>query len=206
MANHLWPPFTQMQGMNPVIIERGDGAVVWDVEGKEYIDAFASLWTVNVGHGRQEIFDAIAAQAQQLACYHMFLRATNRPSIELAAKVAEKLPSHLNRVFLTLGGGDAIETAFKMARQYWRNEGKGSKYMVLFRDRAYHGTTFGVTSAQGLSVNRQSSSRCCPASSRSARRTATSAPGARSTAAARWSARRRSRRRSSSTAPRTSAR
>jgi putrescine aminotransferase len=153
-AEHLWPPFTQMQGMSPVIIERGDGAVVWDVEGKEYIDAFASLWTVNVGHGRQEIFDAIAAQAQQLACYHMFSGATNRPSIELAAKVAEKLPGHLNRVFLTLGGGDSIETAFKMARQYWRNEGKGSKYMVLFRDRAYHGTTFGATSAQGLSVNR----------------------------------------------------
>jgi adenosylmethionine-8-amino-7-oxononanoate aminotransferase len=154
-TEHLWPPFTQMQGVSPIIIERGEGAVVWDIDGNEYIDAFASLWTVNVGHGRQEIFDAIATQAQQLACYHMFAGATNAPSIELAAMVAEKLPGDLNHVFLCLGGGEAVETALKMARQYWRNQGQGSKYMVIFRDRAYHGTTFGVTSIQGLSANRQ---------------------------------------------------
>jgi len=154
-SEHLWPPFTQMQGLDPVIIERGEGALVWDIDGNEYIDAFASLWTVNVGHGRQEIIDAVAAQAQQLACYHMFSGAANAPSIELAAKVAEKLPGDLDHVFLCLGGGEAVETALKMARQYWRNLGTGSKYMVLFRDRAYHGTTFGVTSIQGLAANRQ---------------------------------------------------
>ncbi len=155
MRDHLWPPFTQMQGVKPIVIERGQGAVVWDVHGNEYVDAFASLWTVNVGHGRREIFDAIAAQSQELACYHMFAGAANKPSIRLAAKIAEKLPGDLDHVFLTLGGGEAVETALKMARQYWRNQGKGSKYMCIYRDRSYHGTTFGVTSIQGLSVNRQ---------------------------------------------------
>jgi adenosylmethionine-8-amino-7-oxononanoate aminotransferase len=150
---HLWPPFTQMQGLKPVIIERGEGAVVYDVHGKAYVDAFASLWTVNVGHGRQEIIDAVAAQGRELACYHMFGIA-NPPSIKLAAKIAAHLPGDLNHVFLTLGGGEAVESAIKIARQYWRNKGKGSKFMVFYRDRAYHGTTFGATSAQGLPINR----------------------------------------------------
>jgi adenosylmethionine-8-amino-7-oxononanoate aminotransferase len=150
---HLWPPFTQMQGLKPVIMERAEGAVVYDTAGKPYIDAFASLWTVNVGHGRQEVFDAIKAQMEQLAIYHIF-QIANVPSIKLAAKVAEHLPGDLNHVFLTLGGGESVETAVKMARQYWRNKGKGTKYMVLYRDRSYHGTTMTSTSAQGLSVNR----------------------------------------------------
>ena len=114
--------------------------VVWDSDGNEYIDAFASLWTVNVGHGRQEIYDAINEQAKKLAIYHIF-QIANEPAIKLAAKVAEHMPGDLNHVFLTLGGGESVETAVKMARQYWRNKGKGTKYMVMFRDRSYHGTT-----------------------------------------------------------------
>ena len=77
---HLWPPFTQLAGLKPTIMERAEGAVVYDTEGNAYIDAFASLWTVNVGHGRHEIFDAIAAQAEKLAIYHIF-RIGNVPSI-----------------------------------------------------------------------------------------------------------------------------
>ena len=76
----LWPPFTQMKGLKPIVMERAEGAVVRDSDGKEYIDAFASLWTVNVGHGRQEIFDAINAQMQKLAIYHIFQIANGRPS------------------------------------------------------------------------------------------------------------------------------
>ncbi|MEE4275104.1 MAG: aspartate aminotransferase family protein [Thermoleophilia bacterium] len=150
---HLWPPFTQMQGLKPVIMERAEGAVVYDTEGNEYIDAFASLWTVNVGHGRTEIYDAVKAQMEKLAIYHIF-QIANEPSIKLAAKVAALMPGDLNHVFLTLGGGESVETAVKMARQYHRNRGNGTKYMVLFRDRSYHGTTMTSTSAQGLSVNR----------------------------------------------------
>ncbi len=150
---HLWPPFTQMAGLKPVVMERAEGAVVYDAEGNAYIDAFASLWTVNVGHGRKEIFDAIQAQAEKLAVYHIF-QIANEPSIKLAAKVASLMPGDLNHVFLTLGGGESVETAVKMARPYHRNRGMGTKYMVLFRDRSYHGTTMTSTSAQGLSVNR----------------------------------------------------
>ena len=151
---HLWPPFTQLQGLAPVIMERAEGAIVYDTTGKAYIDAFASLWTVNVGHGRQEIFDAIKAQMEKLAIYHIF-QIANVPSIQLAAKVAEHLPGDIGHIFLTLGGGESVETAVKMARQYHRNRGNGTKYMVIFRDRSYHGTTMTSTSAQGLSVNRQ---------------------------------------------------
>jgi adenosylmethionine-8-amino-7-oxononanoate aminotransferase len=151
---HLWPPFTQMHGLKPIVMESAEGCVVRDVHGNEYLDAFASLWTVNVGHGRQEIIDAVAAQAKDVACYHMFGIA-NAPSIELAAKVAGHLPGDLDHVFLCLGGGEAVETALKMARQYWRNRGQAAKYMVFYRDRSYHGTTFGATSIQGLGINRQ---------------------------------------------------
>jgi len=98
-VGHLWLPFTQMQGLTPVIVASADGAVVRDVHGKEYIDAFASLWTVNVGHGRREIFDAIMAQAEEVAIFHMF-GVANVPSIRLAAKVAERLPGDLDHVFL----------------------------------------------------------------------------------------------------------
>ena len=150
---HLWPPFTQMQGLKPVIMERADGCLVYDSDGNEYIDAFASLWTVNVGHGRTEIYDAIKAQMEKLAIYHIF-QLGNEPAIKLAAKVAEHMPGDLSHVFLTLGGGESVETAVKMARQYWRNKGKGTKYMVMFRDRSYHGTTMTSVSAQGLTVNR----------------------------------------------------
>ena len=83
-VEHLWPPFTQMQGLAPVIMESAEGCVVRDAHGNEYLDAFASLWTVNVGHGRAEIHDAIRAQADDVACYHMFGIA-NPPSIKLAA-------------------------------------------------------------------------------------------------------------------------
>ena len=154
MREHLWPPFTQMQGIAPIIMDHAEGAVVTDIHGKDYIDAFASLWTVNVGHGRQEIFDAISEQAKKLAIYHIF-QIANEPTIKLAAKVAEHMPGDLNHVFFTQGGGESVETAVKIARQYWRNKGKGTKFMVMFRDRSYHGTTMTSTSAQGLTVNRQ---------------------------------------------------
>lgn len=151
---HLWPPFTQLKGLKPIIMERAEGAVVYDTEGNEYIDAFASLWTVNVGHGRTEIFDAIKAQMDKLAIYHIF-QIANEPTVKLAAKVASLMPGDLDHIFFTLGGGESVETAVKMARQYHRNRGNGTKYMVLFRDRSYHGATMTSTSAQGLSVNRQ---------------------------------------------------
>ena len=150
---HLWPPFTQMQNLTPIVMDHAEGSVVWDTEGNEYIDAFASLWTVNVGHGRQEIYDAINEQAKKLAIYHIF-QIANEPAIKLAEKVAEHMPGDLNHLFLTLGGGESVETAVKMARQYWRNKGKGTKYMVMFRERSYHGTTMTSVSAQGLTVNR----------------------------------------------------
>src|SRR5512140_3914243 len=101
LEQHLWPPFTQMQGLKPVVMERAEGALVWDSDGNEYIDAFASLWTVNVGHGRKEIHDAITAQMGKLSIYHIF-QIANEPAIKLANKVAQLAPGDLDHVFLTL--------------------------------------------------------------------------------------------------------
>jgi adenosylmethionine-8-amino-7-oxononanoate aminotransferase len=104
MANHLWPPFTQMKGLKPVIMERAEGALVWDSDGNEYIDAFASLWTVNVGHGRAEIHDAIKAQMERLSIYHIF-QIANEPAVKLANKVAQLAPGDLDHVFLRSEAG-----------------------------------------------------------------------------------------------------
>ena len=111
----LWPPFTQMQGLTPVIMERAEGALVYDSDGNEYIDVFAGLWTVDVGHFRREIYDASNAQMQKLAISNSF-QIANEPPIKLAAKVAQQMPGDLNHVFLTLGGGESVQTAVKMAR------------------------------------------------------------------------------------------
>ncbi len=102
--SHLWPPFTQMQGLAPVIMDHAEGAVVYDTNGNEYIDAFASLWTVNVGHGRTEIYDAIKAQMEKLAIYHIF-QIANEPTIKLAAKVAALMPGELEPRVLHAGRG-----------------------------------------------------------------------------------------------------
>ena len=151
---HLWPPFTQMAGLKPIIMDRAEGAVVYDTEGNAYIDAFASRCGRSTSvTGARRSSTPSQAQAEKLAIYHIF-QIANEPTHQARRQGGEPLPGDLNHVFLTLGGGESVETAVKMARQYHRNRGKGTKYMVLFRDRSYHGTTMTSTSAQGLSVNR----------------------------------------------------
>jgi len=150
---HLWHPFTQMEGYNPKIITSAQGCMIRDIDGKEYLDGFASLWTVNIGHGRKEVMDAVVAQMQEISYFSLF-QVSNLPAIKLAAMLAEMLPGDLNRIFLTLGGSESVDTALKIARQYWRNRGQGEKFKIISRRRAYHGTGGGGTAAQGLTANR----------------------------------------------------
>jgi putrescine aminotransferase len=149
---HPFSPPTRTSFIN---IVGGEGAEIWDDEGNRYVDAMASLWYMNVGHGRREMVQAIADQAGRLASYHTFAPFTNEPSDRLAGKIAELSPFDRARVFFGCSGSEAVDTAIKLARTAQRLAGHPEKTIVLSRERGYHGTNFGGTSAQGIAPNRE---------------------------------------------------
>lgn len=149
---HLWPHFTKMgahatDGV-PVFV-RGEGCYVYDSEGKRYLDGTAGHFCVNAGHGRTEFAVAASAQMRELAYWSNWGYA-NPPAIDLAARLAELAPGDLNRVFLTSGGSEAVESALKLARNYHWLRGEAGRTKVIARVNAYHGTTFGALSATGV--------------------------------------------------------
>ncbi len=150
---HLWMHFTRMGAYDAEhevpVIARGDGPYVYDEHGKRYLDGLSALFCVNAGHGRAELGDAAAAQARELGFYTNWSYAHPR-AIELAARVASLAPGDLNRVFFTSGGSEAVETALKLARNYHRERGEGTRIKVIARELAYHGTSYGALSATGL--------------------------------------------------------
>ena len=155
MANatdHLWMHFTRMAsysaGEVPTIV-RGEGAYVWDAQGRRYLDGLAGLFVVNAGHGRTELAEAAAKQAGELAYFPLWTYAHPK-AIELAERIAALTPGDLNRVFFTTGGSEAVESAWKLARQYFKRTGKPNKYKVISRYIAYHGTSMGALSITGL--------------------------------------------------------
>src|ERR1700729_3255857 len=149
---NLWLHFTRMstyeQGDVPVIV-RGSGAYVFDQHGRRYLDGLSGLFVSQVGHGRQEIAEAGARQAAELAYFPLWSYAHPK-AIELAARLAELAPGNLNRVFFTTSGSEAVETAWKLARQYFRLTGQPGRYKVLSRHIAYHGASMGALSIPGL--------------------------------------------------------
>jgi adenosylmethionine-8-amino-7-oxononanoate aminotransferase len=149
---HLWMHFTRMSSYNdhdvPIIV-RGDGAYVFDSRGRRYLDGLAGLFVSMVGHGRDEIAEAAARQSKELAYFPLWSYAHPR-AIELAERLANLAPGDLNRVFFTTGGSEAVESAWKLARQYFRAIGQPSRYKVISRDIAYHGATLGALSITGL--------------------------------------------------------
>jgi len=152
-ADHLWGHFSELapsQGSSLAVIERGEGSYVWDTEGRRYLDGLAGLFTVQVGHGRRSIAVAAAHQAEQLAYFPLWTYA-HPAAIELSARLAELAPPHLNRVFLTTGGGEAVESAWKLARQFHRANGEPGRYKAVSRNIAYHGTTMGALALTGVS-------------------------------------------------------
>jgi adenosylmethionine-8-amino-7-oxononanoate aminotransferase len=154
---HLWMHFTRMSAYEHVeipIIVRGDGCYVWDEHGKRYLDALSSLFCVNIGHGRADVAQAGADQARELGFFTNWSYAHPR-AIELAEKVASLAPGDLNRVFFTSGGSEAVESALKLARQYFKLTGHPNKYKVIAREIAYHGTSLGALSATGITGLRQ---------------------------------------------------
>ncbi len=149
---HLWMHFTRMGTYAdhelPVIV-KGDGCYVWDEHGKRYLDGLSALFCVNVGHGRAELGQAAADQAKELGFYTNWSYAHPR-SIELAARVASLAPEGLDRVFFTNSGSEAVETAIKLCRHWYRLRGEGQRHKMIARDIAYHGTTLGALAATGI--------------------------------------------------------
>jgi putrescine---pyruvate transaminase len=146
-------PFTRPAADRFVTIVRGEGAIVWDDEGRDYVDAMASLWYGNVGHGRAELIDAITAQVRQLAAYHTFERFTNLPTERLCERLAASAPFADARVFLTSSGSEAVETAVKLTRLSHHLAGDEGRTVVISRVPSYHGVAYAGTTLTGLPAN-----------------------------------------------------
>jgi putrescine aminotransferase len=148
-----------MANMGPIreravlTVVRGEGSTVWDDEGNAYLDAIASLWYCNVGHGRRELADAAAAQLRELEAYQTYERYTSPPAEKLAERVAGLAPIDGAKVFFTAGGGgDAIDTAAKLTRAYWAAVGKPDKHVIVSRQFAYHGSNAYGTALGGMAA------------------------------------------------------
>ncbi len=150
MTGNLWLHFARHgPGITPPIITRGEGVTIFDDRGKSYLDALSGLFVVQVGHGRAELAETAARQAQTLAFFPLWGYATPT-ALELAERLAHYAPCDLNRVFFTTGGTEAVETAWKLAKQYFKLTGKPGKHKVISRSIAYHGTTQGALAITGL--------------------------------------------------------
>jgi putrescine---pyruvate transaminase len=154
----LWHPFADMGAVRhaELVLERGEDVWVWDAAGTRYLDATASLWYCNVGHGRPEIAEAVAAQMSRLEAYSAFGDFSSPPAHELAERLATLAPMAGARVFLGSGGGDGIETAAKLARRFWIESGSPERMHLVVRSNGYHGTHGFGTSLAGIEANRSS--------------------------------------------------
>ena len=151
---HLWVYFAQLSSSAEVpVIVRGEGCHVFDANGRRYLDGLAGLFLSNVGHGRKELADAAYEQMTKLHYFPLWTY-THPRAIELAAKLAELAPGDLNRVFFTTGGGEAVETAWKLAKQYFQAIGQPERHKIIARQLAYHGTTMGALAITGVEAMR----------------------------------------------------
>jgi len=151
--DHLWMHFNRQSVMEdgggvPIIV-KGKGHHIWDNQGKKYFDGLSGLFVVNAGHGRKRLAEVAAKQAEELAFFPLWSYA-HPAAIELADRLASYAPGQLNRVFFSSGGGEAVETAFKLAKYYWKLQGRPTKHKVISRSVAYHGTTQGALAITGI--------------------------------------------------------
>ena len=150
--DHLWHPFTQMKGFREeelVIITRGEGSFLYDLEGNRYLDGVSSLWANLHGHRRPELDQAVAAQLEQVA-HSTLLGLAHPPAILLARRLAQIVPPGLNKVFFSDDGSTAVEVALKIAYQYWQNRGEKDKRRFLKLSQGYHGDTLGAVAVGGI--------------------------------------------------------
>jgi putrescine aminotransferase len=139
---HPWTNFGPFEAEGSLVIERGDGAWLWDASGKKYLDAVGGMWCTNIGLGRREVAQAMADQAEKLAFCNTFVDMTNGPSARLAAELAARAPGDLNRVHFTTCGSTAVDTAARMVWVYQHAMGRPEKTNIVARENSYHGATF----------------------------------------------------------------
>src|SRR5712691_5754236 len=155
MAHVLHPHAVVGKPSPPLILTKGKGALLWDIDGNEYVDGTCGLWQCAVGHGRPELAEAAAEQMRTLEFYASFWNFSNEPSIRLAAKLAELSPPGLDRVFFTNGGSEGVETAIKLVRLAWHAQGQGERSTILSRKSAYHGVGSASLAATGIPALQQ---------------------------------------------------
>lgn len=152
LAHLLHPLYHPSGHQSPKIWVKGCGAIVTDIEGREYIDGLSGLWNVHIGHGRRELAEAAAEQMTTLAYCSAYTGSSNLPAINLAERLSRLMYPSINTFFFTSGGAEATETSFKTARYYWKLLGKPDKVKFISRMRGYHGVTMAAMSATGLPV------------------------------------------------------
>src|SRR3954470_12408830 len=154
-TTRFWHPFADMGAVSQheLLIERGDGVWVYDSDKKRYYDGTAALWYANIGHGREEVAEAVAAQMRTLEAYSTFGDFSNRPANELTERLAATAPMPDARLFLTAGGGGSIDTAAKLARRHWVLQGHPERTHLISRTNGYHGTHGFGTSVGGIEAN-----------------------------------------------------
>jgi adenosylmethionine-8-amino-7-oxononanoate aminotransferase len=148
-------PFAKPTRERFITIARGDGALLWDTDGNEIIDAMSSLWYCQVGHGRTEIAEAVARQIGTIESYSCFDPFTNEPADTLAERISGLTPIADSRIFFAGSGSEAIDSAMKLARLAHVQAGHPERRLIISRVRGYHGTNYGGTSAQGLPLNKE---------------------------------------------------
>jgi putrescine---pyruvate transaminase len=157
-SQYLWHPMSSPmlnRKTEELVIERGEGVYVWDTEGNRYFDAMSGLWCVNVGHNRPEVKQAIVAQLDKLEFHNTFSAMSHPGAIRLAQRITQLLATEdMQRVFFSSGGSDAVETALKLARQYWRIKGRADRIKFLSLKAGYHGMHIGGTSVSGNPMTR----------------------------------------------------
>jgi putrescine---pyruvate transaminase len=152
-AKRLLHPMAHLKGMQstpPDIIVRGEGSWIWDVDGHRMVDGVGGLWSVNLGFGRKEIRDAMVTQLDELAYYNVFRGTTHPRAIELTERLLNLMaPEQAASVFFSSGGSDAVESALKLARQYWKIRGQSDRSKYISLRQGYHGVHFGGVSVNG---------------------------------------------------------
>lgn len=141
-ALHPWANFGPFEERGSLVLTRGQGARLWDADGREYLDAVGGMWCTNLGLGRRDMAAAIADQAEKLAFANYFVDTTNEPAALLASRLADLAPGDLNRVYFTTGGSTAVDTAVRMVSYYHHSRGNPQKTEIVARDYSYHGSTF----------------------------------------------------------------
>jgi putrescine aminotransferase len=157
-TSHFWHGFTDMsmvKDAEPMHLVRGEGAYLWDIQGRRYLDASASLWNCNIGHGRVELAEAARKQMAQLETYSTFGNYTNTPIEILSDRIAALAPFPDAAVFYTSGGSDTTDTAIKLVRRYWEVQGQPQRRTIISRSSAYHGCHMGSTALGGIALDRE---------------------------------------------------